>query len=215
MTGTELRDLFLSPDFTQELTEMSSYLASITQERPIVCLIAKCLWKLGHKCGKFELEDHKVDLFLYPQRIEVKFNWNRCERLLVGELAKYGNNLQGMWDQIEAKTIPTGFKVIPGIYEDVCIKEPDIFVWIICSRDLSKVSGADLKHIVVGSEQAKYNLMHPYETDGQRLTVVDSFLEKLKAIRPFRLTKLAIPTNGVWFPSTYHFRICEFNPKEQ
>ena len=66
MTGTQLRDLFLSPDFKQGLTEMSSYLASIMQERPIVYLLAKCLWQRKYK---FELEDKRHDLSLraYPK----------------------------------------------------------------------------------------------------------------------------------------------------
>ena len=66
MTGTELRDLFLSPGFTQGLTEMSSYLASIMQERPIVYLLAKCLWRRGYK---FELEDKRHDLSLNGKSI--------------------------------------------------------------------------------------------------------------------------------------------------
>ena len=93
MTGTELRDLILSHDFKQGLAEMSSYLASIMQERPIVYLIAKCLWKRKYK---FELEDKRHDLSLNGKRIEFKFNYDRCEMVLTDELAKYGDNLTRM-----------------------------------------------------------------------------------------------------------------------
>jgi hypothetical protein len=50
-----------------------------------------------------------------------------------------------------------------------------------------------------------------YVSDGELLTVADSFLKKLCAIRPFTLLKQDIQTNGD-FPSTYHFRICDFTP---
>jgi hypothetical protein len=59
MNATELRDVFLSAELKQELEQMSSYLASIMQERPIVNLLAKCLWQRGKK---FELEDRRHDL---------------------------------------------------------------------------------------------------------------------------------------------------------
>src|SRR5438128_7252639 len=102
MTGTELRALFLSSEFKQGLEEMSSYLASIMQERPIVYLVAKCLWQRGYK---FELEDKRHDLSLNGKRIEFKFNYNRCEKALSEELAKYGDNLNGMWQLVQAKVI--------------------------------------------------------------------------------------------------------------
>src|SRR5437764_8814747 len=102
MTVTELRDLFLSDDFKEGLREMSSYLASIMQERPIVYLLAKCLWRQGYK---FELEDQRHDLSLNGKRIEFKFNYDRCERALTDELAKYGDNLTGMWELVRARAI--------------------------------------------------------------------------------------------------------------
>jgi hypothetical protein len=194
MTGTKLRDLFLSPDFKQGLAEMSSYLASIMQERPIVYLLAKCLWQRGYK---FELEDKRHDLSLNGKRIEFKFNYDRCEKALTDELLKHGDDFAQAQEGHRA--------VMRRIYDDVCRKEPDIFVWIICSRDLSKVAPDDLKRICGGRWQRK----RPYVSDGERLTQVDLFLSKLQAIRPFSLLKQDIQTNGD-FPSTYHFRICDF-----
>src|SRR5262249_446684 len=201
MTGTELRDLFLSSEFKQGLEEMSSYLASIMQERPIVYLLAKCLWRRGYK---FELEDQHHDLSLNDKRIEFKFNYNRCEKVLAAELAKYGDNLKGMWELVRTGAINRSRGVMPRIYEDACERRPHLFVWIICSRDLSKVAPDDLKRICFGREQRKYNETRPYAWDGERLAVADSFLGKLQAIRPFSLLKQEIHTNGS-FPSTYHF----------
>ena len=207
MTGTELRDLFLSSEFKQGLEEMSSYLASIMQERPIVYLLAKCLWRGGYK---FELEDQRHDLSLNGKRIEFKFNYDPCEEVLTGELTKYGDNLKAMWELVEARALSKSWGVMPKIYEDTCVRKPHIFVWIICSRDWSKVAPDDLKRICRGRVQCKYNATHPYATDGELLTVADSFLAKLQAVRSFSLLKQDIQTNGA-FPSTYHFRICDFD----
>jgi hypothetical protein len=206
MTATELRALFASPEFIGGLEELSSYLASIMQERPIIYLLAKCLWRQGHK---FELENQRRDLSIDGKRIEFKFNYDRCEDFLTHELAKYGDNLQGMWERVKAGEISKSWGVMAKIYEDVCVKKPDIFVFIICSRDLSNVTPDDLERICFGREQCKYNELHPYTPDGEHLTTVDSFLAKLHAIRPFSLLKQDIQTNRD-FPSTYHFRICEF-----
>lgn len=204
MTGSELRDLFLETDFKQGLQEISSYLASIMQERPIVYLLAKCLWQRRYK---FELEDKLRDLCLIDKHnkkhIEFKFNYDRCEKALEDELTKCGDNLNGMSQLHKSRG------VMRKIHADVCEKKPHIFIWIICSRDLSRVKSEDLKRICLGREQRKYNATRPYVSDGELLTVVDSFLDKLRDIRPFTLLKQDIQTNGD-FPSTYHFRICDF-----
>jgi hypothetical protein len=198
--------MVLSSEFKQGLEELSSYLASIMQERPIVYLLAKCLWRQGYK---FELEDEQRDLSLNGKRIEFKFNLNRCEKKLATELAKHGDNLNGMCQLLQAKIMKKSYGVMPRIVEDALIRKPDIFVWIICSRDLSGVAPDDLKRIAVWREQRKYDATRPYSSDGERLTVVDSLLAKLHAIRSFTLLKQDVQTNGD-FPSTYHFRICDF-----
>jgi hypothetical protein len=213
MTGTELQTIFQSDEFTQGLTDISSCLASITQERPIVFLLAKCLWNAGYKLGKFALEDKKVDLSLYTDgaaepscRIEVKFNFGKYEKQLARELVKHGNDLHEMWNRKQAKQIAGDFLQVARIYEDLCIKKPDIFVWVICSRDLSKLPSADLERICGGT--SKHNQYVPRD---QPLTVIDPFLETLKESQHFKLRKLGIDTNGEWFPCTYHFRICEIS----
>lgn len=169
-------------------------------------LLAKCLWKRGYK---FELEHKRRDLSLNGKHIEFKFNYDRCEEVLEKELAKYGDNLSGMWELVQAKAIIKSWGVMAKIYEDVCVKKPHVFVWIICSRDLNKIAPDDLRRICQGREQRKYNTTRPYVSDGELLTVADSFLAKLHAIRPFTLLKQDVQTNGD-FPSTYHFRICDF-----
>ena len=112
MTGTELRDLFLSPEFKQGLQELSSYLASIMQERPIVYLLAKCLWMKGIE---FDLEDKRHDLTLDGKRIEFKFNYDRCDKARKRESQEHGGDI---------KAISAGRRgnraIVPKIYKDVC-----------------------------------------------------------------------------------------------
>jgi hypothetical protein len=208
-TGIDLRDLFMSYEFKLGLEELSSYLASIMQERPIVYLLARCLWRRGYK---FELESEKQDLRLLGKRVEFKFNWDKCQEQLAKELVQHGDNLPRMWERVEAREMSRTWGVAARIYGDVWEKKPDIFVWVICSRDLSRIAPDDLERICLGSEQLKYNATHPYISDGEQLTVVDSFLNKLQAVRSFSLLKQSIQTNGD-FPSTYHFRICEFQSR--
>ena len=120
MTGTDLRDLFLSPDFKQGLTEMSSYLASIMQERPIVYLLAKCLWMRGLK---FQLEyksrDKSCDLFVSEKHMEFKFAYTCCEPVLRKELEKHGDDLKAMWSGRR-----DDWGTLPKIYKDVSYIPP-------------------------------------------------------------------------------------------
>lgn len=209
MTGVELRDLFASHDFEQELAEMSCYLASIMQERPIVYLLAKHLWKKGNK---FVLErvEHQ-DLRINGKRVEFKFNYDRCQHDLKRKLEKlkneYGNDLKAMWE----RSSNSWRGAFSKIYEDVIEREPDIFVWIICSRDLGKFGGDEIKCFPVGTKQCRFNAKNPY---GAPLTYVDQFLDLLQVERNFAPLNHEIQTDrirtDVVFPSTYHFRICDF-----
>jgi len=207
MTAAELREIFATSTFREELAEMSSYLASIMQERPIVYLLAKHLRRKGYR---FELEHKQTDLVVDGKRVEFKMNYNRCEEDLGNVLERFDGNLEGMWAAVEMGLLNKTWRVGPKIYQDVCVKRPDLFVWIILSRDLSNVPQADLNCIGFAVEQCKYNTTHPYCSNGDSLVVIDRFLSLLQEARSFSLSKLDIETKAD-FPSTYHFRICEFS----
>ncbi|MBX9679808.1 MAG: hypothetical protein K2X38_13680 [Gemmataceae bacterium] len=188
---------------------MSSYLASIMQERPIVYLIAKCLWRRGIP---FDLEDEKRDLLVDGKRIEFKFNWDLCEEKLAKELAKHGGDLAAMWEQVKTGGIKgASWGVMPKIYEDWCVRKPDLFVWVICSRDVHSVPVDALERMCRGYEQFKVNSRCPYDSSGSGLISVDAFCERLRSARPFNMLRESISTRGD-FPSTYHFRIFERMP---
>lgn len=187
MTAAQLRDILVSVEFGRALGDLSSYLASVKQERPIIYLLANFLWK---RKIKFQLEAKHKDLVVEGKHLEFKFNYDR-----VGEVLKGGST--GKWG------------VRDGIRQDVIDKKPDIFVWIICSRDLSKVAPDELDRICFSREQRNYNRRHPYNSDREFLAVVDALLAELQAERSFSVLAEEIVTTGD-FPSTYRFKICEF-----
>jgi hypothetical protein len=207
MTALELRDVFISDGYKQDLQELSSYLASIAQERPIVFLLAK---HLRQRKYKFILEDERRDLFIDGQSIEFKFSYD-CGMM------KLEKELEALHDSIKSGTTfypaKGGWGVYDGIFTDVYTKKPDFFVWIICSRDLSNVAPHDLEYINWTAEQLKYNQRYPY-TNRRFLEIVDAFLQVLQVYRPFAVTSEEIVTAGD-FPSTYHLRICAFSKAKQ
>jgi hypothetical protein len=206
MTATELKDILVSPEFRQELRDISSYLASIVQERPIVFLIGKCLWKA--KKYDFMLEDNHIDLSVDRKKIEFKFNYHTGMEKIKKELSNVGNNLDGIRGAFA--NIKHNFARMPRIYKDVCEKKPDIFVWIICERDFTDIPGPDAVRFPEGRALKKYERIHPYKSDQAFLSIAYGFLEILRAVRPFSVTPVEIETTG-FFPSTYHFVICDFS----
>lgn len=206
MTAAELKEILESPEFKQELGDLSSYLASITHERPIVFLLAKCLWK--RKKHFFVLEDGHSDLTVGKKKVEFKFNYDACAEKLGKELTKCGNTLDGIKAAVAAER--HDFGRMSRIYKDICIKRPDIFVWIICERDFSNMNGFDHVRMNQCRLQKKHNENYPYKSSRAFLTIIDGFLEKLQADRPFLVTTAEVEANG-HFPSTYYFRICDFS----
>jgi hypothetical protein len=211
MTAADLMEIIRSPDFRTGLEEISSYLASIMQEGPIKHLLAKCLWTQKHL---YALERNKLhDLTVWVSdpsvvenetTIEFKFNYDTCcSEKLAKELLRLANRSNDELEEVLGKF--SKWDVVRGIWKDVIKKEPNIFVWIICARDLSALSDADRKRIVNSEPLKKYT----YKCDREYLAPAEQFLEFLKKFRPFRESWVEIETQGS-FPSTYHFAICDF-----
>ena len=62
----DIKNILDSSDFQSELEEMSSYAASMKQERPIVLLLSKYLWRQGHKAAPelWKCDPHAALYFL-------------------------------------------------------------------------------------------------------------------------------------------------------
>jgi hypothetical protein len=184
------------------------------QEAPIVHLLAKCLWKQKYIYALERNKRHDLTVWTHglnaarkTTTMEFKYNFETCSEKLSKELGRLAARLSD-------KSLANGVKesnwdVMPRIWKDVCAKKPDLFVWIIVSRDLSSLSANDLDKIVNWKPLKKYRRSHPYKADLEFLATVDGFLQILQAVRPFSVSTAEIETTGL-FPSTYHFRICEF-----
>lgn len=202
-----IKSIFESPEFKLELEELSSWAANIRQERPIVALFGKYFWRQGHKVV---LEKNKCDLVVDGIRIEFKVHFDADIPLLEKELNKYAGDIETLMEAVAAGQKSPTWTICPGVYKDVIIKRPDIFVWILCARDLSRLTEDDLSRVCVATHQRNYNRNRPYELDQEFLETVDTFFEKLQELRKFSIEKATTVTNG-WFPSTYHLMICDFS----
>jgi hypothetical protein len=188
-------------EFQEELTELSSYAANIKQERPIVLLLAKFLYRQKQKVV---IEEKRCDLVIDTTKIEFKYHFD-CDRLKVErELSNVDEPNETFFGVGHSK-----WKVCPGIYNDVINKRPDIFVWIICSRDLSLIKREDLSKIVWSRQQLKYNKLFSYNANGECPQFAIDLLYKLKSFREFTLSCVKVITSGT-FPSTYYFLLCDF-----
>jgi hypothetical protein len=209
MTGEDLRTILLSTEFQQQLGEISSYLASVKQEAPIIYSVAKQLWKRG---VKYQLEADRQDLFVGNKRFEFKVYYDCDMERLRDQLKRNSDkSLHETWHDIRARKVSTGWNVMLKIYDDICVKKADVFVMVICSRDLSKLDDADRNRVCWSKEQCKYNKRNPFNTNRDFLATADSYLDGFKMLRgEFSMLKEELKTNGD-FPSIYHFRICEFS----
>lgn len=210
ITGYDLKAVFESSEFRAELEDLSSYAANIRQERPIVYLLAKHFWQRGYKLA---LEKNRCDLVVEDTRIEFKFHFD-CDMLsLQKELDRYGGDIERLMQAVSVKEISSTWTVSPGIYKDVIVKRPNIFVWILCARDLSRLTSDEISRVCIGAQQQRYNRDNPYESNQEFLDVAESFLLKLQAIRKFALGKVMVTTHGS-FPSAYYIMTCDFAAAE-
>jgi len=205
-TADSIKEIFESREFKSDLEALSTYAANIKQEDPIVLFFAKYLSQKGHKV-KVNKRGH--DLVVDGISIEFKYHFDCDVPILTRDLNLFNGNVELLMNAVADGTYKPSFKVVPEIYTDMIVRGPDMFIWIICSRDIAQVAPGELDRVCMGTTQLQYNIGNPYDPSGPFLEVVDDFLENLQPLRRFWLEKTAIATNG-WFPSTYHLRICDF-----
>jgi hypothetical protein len=209
MTSMELKRIFDEDEsFKEELQELSGYLASIKQERPIIFSLAKCFWKTRKV---FELEEKRRDLVVDGNHIEFKYSYDCDMEKVKLEMEIYEDKPpQAMWDDIKCGKLKEGWSQCVPICKDMFGKMPHSFVWVIHSRDLTGVQPTDLERINWYDEQLEWNETHPYP-DLTLLAIADEFLIKMQDanVRPFSVLTAKMTVNAD-FPSIYNFRICDF-----
>jgi hypothetical protein len=215
---TEIRAVLQSEGFQEELAELSSYAANIKQERPIVCLLSKYLSRQGLVVAlEKKVDDRKADLVVDGTSVEVKLNY---ESDLVNELKKGLDRTN--WNLHELTTAlqrtrerkkSTTWNMAWSIVKDICEKKPDIFLLVICSRNLLELGENDsdkLNNICVADRELAYNKSksNGYNNRGN-LELARKFLELFREARGFKSHYMCLYTE--WdFPSTYHFYMCDF-----
>jgi hypothetical protein len=204
MNAKQLRDILICDEYKRDLTELSSYLASIKQERPIIYFLAKQLRKRGIGF-QLEAKPERTDLVVDGTSVEFKFNYDCDMAVLHKELEKAGDKLL---KDVCAEKSTHGWIALPRLYADMVNRVADVFVWIILSRDLSQVDENARTGICASGPQRKWNKTHTY-SDRTYLNIAQQFLDKVRAEKEFSVIKEEIPTMAD-FPSTYHFWFCEF-----
>jgi hypothetical protein len=157
------------------------------------------LWKRGKV---FQLEEKRRDMLVDETHLEFKYSYDCDMEKVENELYRYKDKpIQAMVEDVRCGKLKKGWSQCAPIIEDMCVKRPDIFVWIIHSRDLAGV---------------QTNVLERINTDRRFLDIADQFLAKMKEVRRFEVIKekLSVERDDTAtagdFSSTYHFIICDF-----
>jgi hypothetical protein len=210
-----LKSIFRSESYVEELTELSAYGAHIKQERPMCYLLAKHLYRRGFVDLSLEktIERHKwYDLVVGNTKIEAKFYYESDLLLrLKKEMEKFEWNINLLTNRraslIREGKSKTWSMVIP-IAEDMLMKDPDIFLLIILSRDLRSAS-VPLEQICWSKYEINYNREYGYNNKDS-LELVDKFFNCVRQRRAFSSDYLRVDVDNGLFPSTYHIYLCNF-----
>jgi hypothetical protein len=218
MTAAELLGILVSADFKREVEQVSCYLASIAPERPMVYCLARQLWNAGRK---FQLEVKLKDMVVEENHFEFKacylFDMPKLDR----ELRECGErSLKSLWEASRDAKKSIGWSISLKAYQDVYCKEPDVFVWTICTRDVSKLDEEDRKRLCMAKQQKLWDTRNHSSSESDYLSIADSLIEKLRqemiaegiCATRFPVLNAAITTDGD-IPSTYHFRICDLSSR--
>ena len=114
----ELVKILKSPEYRDDLNELSAYAASIKQERPMIVLLSKYLYQKGYI---FAMEDQRCDLVIYRTNIEFKFHYDFDLIKLQKELKKWGT-AKAAYEAAKRKEESETWTVAPGLYKDICLK---------------------------------------------------------------------------------------------
>jgi hypothetical protein len=155
----ELREVLGCPEFKAEMVQINRYAANIKPERPIVYLLAKLLRRSGNLKEvalefRSPLDKRKTDLVLFDGqgndcRIEVKGHWDF-------EIKKAKQELTRLEDEDIPPKKGHTWMVLPTVAEDLTAKSADLFVWILCCRDLTTTVNSELSAICQADGSRNY-----------------------------------------------------------
>ena len=120
----------------------------------IVFLFAKYFWRLGHTVT---LEKNKFDLVIDGTSIEFKYHFDFDTIRLQRSLEKFEGDIKKLMNAVNEKKFSASWTVVPEIYKDVIVKQPDVFVWIICARNLANLTSGKISKVCLGINQIMYN----------------------------------------------------------
>ncbi|MEM3899397.1 MAG: hypothetical protein QXD34_06295, partial [Candidatus Bathyarchaeia archaeon] len=202
----DLKRIFLSDSYVEELKELSRYGVHIKQERPMCYILAKHLYKQGFDVilEKSQGKNYWYDLVVNGTTIEIKFYY---ESDLRNRLEKEMNKNQ--WDidkllftlnSLKREHKSYSWSMTLSILEDVLNKAPDIFILTILSRDLrKKVHDLPMEYICWGEYEIKYNEKYGFNNN-RSFNLLERFLEGINVKRNFKLDYARIDINTL-FPS--------------
>lgn len=210
MIDDDLIGIIRSPDFREDLREMSSYLASIQLERPIVCLFAKYLWRRDRIFTLERVKKHDLTIWLPDKsatvHVEFKYNTDLIVEELKKEFSRLGDNPASFQKAFEDRKNDRG--MMHKLFKDFRRKDAHFFIWVICSRDLVGVDPADGVRIVNWKKYSR-------QPNSISSTELHSFIFRI--LRAFDISETNIKTeiiefvakDEVAFPSIFHFFVCK------
>jgi hypothetical protein len=169
-----------------------SFIAKFLNQKEIKPILEK-KYSVGSK--------DKCDLFFNGKNVEFKFYFDFDIKLF----EKENQPVKKLYAEIKQNGF-NNWHVKPPIISDILIKNPDIFVWIISSRDISNLNDNDLENICYGNDQKKFfknkNGFDMYKT-------IEDFLKELEKERSFKEKKATISLNG-YLKTKYDFYFLNF-----
>lgn len=214
----DLIEILNSDDCYADLKELSVWASNIKQEAPILHILAKLLVRNGYrvtlevKTRSNEGKRIKSDMRINDSILEAKFCYEedifQKIRLLY---EKVNHNYEQILDWLNQKIENDErfyFQLTWGILKDIFFKNPDIFMLICLSRDLSETSELELENINWTNNCLKYNKKRKYNHP-DTLKILTDLLRFIIHIKPCKYYVIEKDVN-IYFPSTYHFHILDF-----
>lgn len=211
-----LKAVLNSEGYRKDLKDLSFYAAHIKQERPMLFMLAKHLWELGFEVVlEKKIRHYKYDLAVNNNAIEAKFYYEGdIERRFKKEMNDYRWDFDSLKRELlKKKGKQLSWSMALPIIKDIFIKTPRIFMLIILSRDLSKISETETKLICWSKYETKYNKKYGYNNE-LYLKEIKKFFNHLEKKNHFKSAYLKIKTDTM-FPSSYHIFLCDLDTKQR